>query len=406
MREGTATNQRLGGRSWPACTIATLWAICIFFTQPGLVVGQTQNGPLAYFKSSKLGFGTMPFQSITSMGLQNNALMCHGPANPSEVTGTTNVRYDQVWWMATNTSGSFIWGYSSPGDDSVRYNALSVKHRSLQTKQNLLFLSEPGASTINVHSYWYLSPRQTPDIDRPVRSVAYPNGTSEVSVLTSLDAHGGLFGAEGTKVWWIPVVKPLTADPPEEDKGNATLVADLLGTVQAMWLMQNSQTLFVAEWFNTSNNIHRFSVRSGSPIEPMANISVPLVHINNTVYPHPPTNTPVVSSIVVNPVSSDIYVGLYGAGGVLIYNTQGYLKGQVTTTFVNVLALEMDDAGSSLYIAGDDGAGSGRLDFLDLASTGLRDRGVDALANADGRNIKHGFLGIAVVFLVTLWLRA
>ncbi|TPX63289.1 hypothetical protein SpCBS45565_g06712 [Spizellomyces sp. 'palustris'] len=341
------------------------------------------------------------------MGLENNALLCLGPANPSKITGATSVQNNQVWAIQTNVSSTWTWAWSSPdtndqGASNTAYTALAVKHHQLQTPQNLLFLADRSTASLSVLPYGYLSPRETPDASRPPRQVKLSNGTGEVTALSALDAYGGLYAASGTKLWWVPVVTPLTADPPSAGNTNSSMVGELRGTVQAMWLMQNSQTLFVAEWFNSSNNIWRYDLRGTRNLT--SSPGQVLIRINSTAYPNPPQDHPVVSSVIPHPKTGDIYVGLYGAGGVLIYDTTGTLKGQITTTFVNVFTMEMAEDGSFLYIAGDDGAGSGRLDFLDLGQTGLASRGVTALASgAGGSGVPKALVAFSAMVVALTW---
>ncbi|TPX60949.1 hypothetical protein PhCBS80983_g01476 [Powellomyces hirtus] len=327
------------------------------------------------------------------MGLENNALQCIGPAKPTKIANTTAVAGNQVWWSATNTSGTFQWGWRSP--DEVTYTALGVKHRQLQTEERLMFLARPGG--IEVLSYWYLSPRLTPATLHPPRIVSFGNGTrgpsGTISALSSLDAGGGVYAAEQGRIWWIPVVRPLTAFPP--DNANATMIAQLGGVIQAIWTVENTQTLYVAEWFNSSNNIRKYTISNRALQNPK---TAPLIAINSTVYPNPPTDRPVISCILSHPRTQDVYVGMYGAGGILIYDSKGDMKAQVMTTFINVLSMEIDNDGTMLYISGDDGAGSGSLDSLNLKLLGLSDRSIAELATSDGAK----FSSLNVLLLISL----
>ncbi|KAI9100393.1 hypothetical protein DFS34DRAFT_483813 [Phlyctochytrium arcticum] len=337
------------------------------------------------------------------MGLQNNALLCIGPSNPTNITGATSVQGNQVWSLRTNTSATFTWAYSSPDTDGngtspTVYTALGVKHAQLQTPQNVLFLAD--SKGINVLAYWYLTPRETPVPEFPPRTIPYP-AQGPASVLSHLDGYGGVYAAVGARVYWMPVVRPLSADPPGE---NGTLAGVMGGPVQALWMMQNSQTLYVAEWFNSSNNVWRYDLPTNSRNLSSPLTATPLIKLNSTTYPNPPSTSPVVSSVVAHPTTGDIYLGLFGAGGVLIYDSAGVLRGQITTTFRDVLTLDLDNDGLKLYIGGGDGQGSGRVDLLVLGDVGLGDKGVRALSSSDGGTKAGGTVMGAAGTLVVLTL--
>ncbi|KAJ3020268.1 hypothetical protein HKX48_001095 [Thoreauomyces humboldtii] len=340
---------------------------------------------LLYLQSAKYGIGTMPFTSITAIGLENNSLFAIGPAKASKAANTTATASDQVWSILTNQTDAFMWSWIAPSDvnstsPTTTYTAIGVKHRQLQTPENLMFLARTGA--IDVLAFWWLSPEKTPAL--PMRTITFGNGTAAgptgaVSILSGLDAAGGIYAVDQGALWWIPVVQPLTAVAPSASTVPAK-VAEMGGTIQALWSMETTQTVYVAEWFNSSNNIHAFQVDQkvlqGSPT------ATPLIAINASAYPAPPSDHPVVSSVVGHPTTGDVYVGMASSGGVLVYDRQGKLRAQITTTFVNVLAMEMDSDGASLYIAGDDGAGTGHLDSLDLKGLGLQTTSVATLQSS------------------------
>ncbi|KAI8825857.1 uncharacterized protein EV422DRAFT_514447 [Fimicolochytrium jonesii] len=348
--------------------LLTVCAGLALLTPPPTVDAQA----LAYFRSEKYVFGNLPLATVTALGLENNGLMVTGKA-------PGNQTQNQVWISYTNASAPFFWAWT--GNDTAQYSAMGVKHVSHQTNENLLFLARDTG--IEVLTYWWLSPRQTPDPNHPPRVVPL-NGTSgALTSLTSVDAAGGVFGSESGRLWWIPVVRPLSADPPDAGS-NLTLVRQFGGTIQSLWASETTGSLYVAEWFNSSNNIHKYPM-SRDPKDIPAT-SVPLISLNSTSYPNPPADRPVVASIAAHPVTGDIYVALQGAGGVLVYDQTGKLWGQIVTTFINVVALEMDNDGTALYIGGDDGAGQAKVDSLNLKSLGLKDKGVAALAHSGGES--------------------
>ncbi|KAJ3160163.1 hypothetical protein HDU86_000999 [Geranomyces michiganensis] len=335
------------------------------------------------------------------MGLENNQLICIGPTKPNKITNTTSVTNSQVWSNAANVSATFQWSWNGTAD----YTAVGIKHRQLQTPENLMFLAR-STGGIEVLSYWYLSPRETP-ATQPPRIVTFANGTGPsgvISALSALDAAGGIYAAEQTRLWWIPVVRPLSAAPPDSDSAKPTLVAQLGGVIQAIWTVESAQTIFVSQWFNSSNNIHAFSMNGRKMLNPK---QPPLISINSSVYPNPPADRPVISCVATHPRTQDVYVGMFGAGGILIYDQTGDMKAQVTTTFINVLALEVDNDGLKLFIAGDDGAGTAVMDLLNLQTLGLADKSIaDRKSGAMSRFALNVPLIFALVASAVLLLKA
>ncbi|KAJ3167146.1 hypothetical protein HDU88_002483 [Geranomyces variabilis] len=351
----------------------------------------TNSQELVYFKSDRYSFGTVPLQSITAMGLENNQLICIGSTKANnKIANTTGVSNSQVWSNAANVSATFQWSWGGSAD----YTAVGVKHRQLQTPENLMFLAR-ATGGIEVLSYWYLSPRETP-ATQPPRIVSFGNGTAGpsgvISALSSLDAAGGIFAAEQTRLWWIPVVRPLSASPPDSSAAATTMVAQLGGVIQAIWSVESAQTLYVAEWFNSSNNIHAFAMNGRTLVNPKQS---PLISINSTIYPNPPADQPVISCVVSHPRTQDVYVGMFGAGGILIYDQTGDMRAQVTTTFINVLSMEIDNDGTNLFIAGDDGAGTAVIDLLNLKALGLAD---NSIADRKSGGLSSYALNMPLVF--------
>ncbi|KAJ3298512.1 hypothetical protein HDU76_006458 [Blyttiomyces sp. JEL0837] len=407
--------------------------------------------------------GRSPFYSITALGLENNWLLATGPARPNvqNLTKTKTTTYDQIWMTRINTTTPWVWSWSSnfssvnPNNtlaDSTHvatYTAMSVKHSPLQLDPNMLFLVNSVSNTIDVLTYWWLSPRESPFDYYPPRSVPLPQNATQVSAMTTLENHYGVYIASGHMLYWIPVCEPYTPGPPKgsnafvtptvsvntptgtsngsiatlvtptvvpasAEQWGSSLVHTFNGSVQAMWLKQDFQNLFVAEGIAGTVKIGKWVVAGPAKIAdpgmgssgggggakstsvgsgngngtssaasasatqgtlndvPATPYFTPLITLNATTYPPlPSTANARVTALMHNPSSNELYVTTTNSNQVWIFNADnGLLVGVLNCSFGNLWALELDNNGGVLYVAGDDGS-EGRVDAYSFNGKGV-----------------------------------
>ncbi|KAJ3067740.1 hypothetical protein HK102_007346, partial [Quaeritorhiza haematococci] len=173
-------------------------------------------------------------------------------------------------------------------------------------------LADTANNTLWVLTYEWLNPKDTPAKENAVRTVPLGGNLTQIQGLSSLDPSGGVFAASTNNIWWIPVIKPLTTDPPTPPNNTPLRILEMRGSIQALHLTLE-KNLYLVEWFNQSNNVWRFRVEGGSNTLTPSSGTL-LFGINSTAYPFPPADRPVVTSITVNPNNRDVYVGLFRQG--------------------------------------------------------------------------------------------
>ncbi|KAI9325151.1 hypothetical protein DFJ73DRAFT_914022 [Zopfochytrium polystomum] len=172
-----------------------------------------------------------PFYHVDSIGLQNNWLSATGRAKPNfnNVTKTTGDSTDEIWSVRTNTTSlwQFSWSATSAADNpnatlasaTGSYQLLSVKHSALQLASSQMFLYNSLSATVDVLTYGWLSPLETPDRSHAPRSVPLPSGSDQIVSITPLDNYFGVFVATAKKIWWVPVSESYQAGPPSVTVG-------------------------------------------------------------------------------------------------------------------------------------------------------------------------------------------
>ena len=105
--------------------------------------------------------------------MENNWIRATGIAKPNfQNTSDKNV-LDQVWSIRTNVTGNWLlsWTFedglrnpnSSLTGNTAIYQSLSVKHVGLQVPQSQMFLVNSISGTLDVLTYWWLNPKDSPD---------------------------------------------------------------------------------------------------------------------------------------------------------------------------------------------------------------------------------------------------
>ncbi|KAI8839248.1 hypothetical protein BC829DRAFT_30672 [Chytridium lagenaria] len=138
-------------------------------------------------------FGGMPFQMVEGIAYQNNYISAIGPTYPNHgnQSQSTTSNPSELWQTAFNDSSPWLWSWSpmlglDPNITTVpntlsqnttlnttTYTALNVKHSKLQIDANMVFMVSPGAMTIDVLSYYHISPRKTYARDFPPRQYRF-----------------------------------------------------------------------------------------------------------------------------------------------------------------------------------------------------------------------------------------
>ncbi|KAJ3103401.1 hypothetical protein HDU96_009285 [Phlyctochytrium bullatum] len=384
-------------------------------------------------------FVSLGYQNNYLIGLGPTFPNYNNETNSTDATPASS----EVWMSAYNNTGLWTYAWSPPlGSDpnitgtaptnsayrlstnttlnTTYYTALNVKHSKLQIDTNQMYLVSSSGS-VDVLNYWYQSPRRTYARDYPPRSIAFPPNVTAIDRITSLDNSFGVFAASNNTVYYLPVTDLYSPNftPPTTDAGaaNFTLTSSYRGAVKvgvfqgtlgAMWLTQDFASLYLVEHIPANRTVvWRWPVSgptarigvvdpsnyTGSPYISEGRV---LLELNRTTWPPAPDNLDAwayakgpVSSLVVDPRRGDLYVGLEHNWTVLVYGNAGrfdsgraVLKGKVELPFPYVRAMEMDNDGTVLFVAGSDGR-SGKVATLELAKTPYRSAAV-ATAGAWG----------------------
>ncbi|KAJ3201881.1 hypothetical protein HDU67_001007, partial [Dinochytrium kinnereticum] len=277
------------------------------------------------------------------------------------------------------------------------YTGLGVKHSKLQIDANMMFLVDATAKTIDVLSYWYLNPRRTPAKEFAPRSIPFPENVTTIDRITSLDSNFGVYASTNNTLYYIPVTDFYTASLASVRPSIRLGVFE--GTIGPMWLVQDFSTLYLVEHIpGNRTTLWRWTVSGPTSqigltnpqntTSPLHATGTPLLTLNQTTWPPLPYNPDAeqyargpISSIAADSTSGDVYVGLDMNNTVLVYKGAGRfskepfeLKAKVEVPFQFVRALEMDNDGRWLFVAGGDGR-VGRVASVEVRKV-ARSRGV------------------------------
>lgn len=302
---------------------------------------------------------------------------------------------NQVWGTRTErvSPWSWIYTYEASNLDQI---SVSVKHSSLQIRQNVMLLNSKDAGIL-VLPFWGLSPRETPD--KNISSWRAP--VTELQSMTHLSSNGGVYGISSSgDLLWVPIIQPYSLVVPPSfgptlpPSGSLSSAGPMGYTSLPSFNQLATRTMDVSGAYPTSQSSPG-AIPAQYVTHKIGNLtnllSVWLAHDAYTLYamteegggstlysmltsPGPQVNfnsTPILttgqraSSFLVHPKTRDVFLVVPGSG-VFVYDSNGALKGQVNTTFSNPRALEMDNDGKTLWIGGDHEGKRARLDKLDL----------------------------------------
>ncbi|KAI8839958.1 hypothetical protein BC829DRAFT_26829 [Chytridium lagenaria] len=180
-------------------------------------------------------FGGMPFQMVEGIAYQNNYISAIGPTYPNHgnQSQSTTSNPSELWQTAFNDSSPWLWSWSpmlglDPNITTVpntlsqnttlnttTYTALNVKHSKLQIDANMVFMVSPGAMTIDVLSYYHISPRKTYARDFPPRSIPFPANVTSITHISHLDTNFGVYAVTNSRsVHYIPSQTPIPRHSP------------------------------------------------------------------------------------------------------------------------------------------------------------------------------------------------
>ncbi|KAI9364002.1 hypothetical protein DFJ73DRAFT_810592 [Zopfochytrium polystomum] len=288
---------------------------------------------------------------------------------------------NQIWWVQVTAAYS-----AGPPSSTVGRNVSSGSWPSALVWTTGAVVAPPVIPTSSVRSS---STNGTATGSRSASGSRTATGTGTGTATATATSSGSLTATVSTRQ---------TTQTTEAEAGSAAKATTYATTFISVWLQTDFSYIYTLSQAETPGSptyhVHRFPAggpaTSFSSVDP-AQYTVstlpgqPLVTLNASLYPALPSDRSTApSSMVVNPRTKQIYVGLSNSrnvtstAGVLVYSPPSgsggdgsyQLTGWIQTTFVNVQALEVDNDGNMLYIAGDDGSGNGRVDYLSLAGSG------------------------------------
>ncbi|KAJ1568561.1 hypothetical protein HK405_000554 [Cladochytrium tenue] len=174
---------------------------------------------------------------VTFADRTNNWLIATGTAKPNfdNLTDTKSDSTSQIWQLRTNAT-SAPWQYawsanlsaSNPNSTipaaeaaDASYAAVGVKHLSLQVPQSLLMLYDAVAGSLHVLTFWWFSPRVSPDPSHPPRAVPVAiDDPAAVVAISALDSSFGVFVASPKQIVWVQVAAAYSASSPSGTSTN------------------------------------------------------------------------------------------------------------------------------------------------------------------------------------------
>lgn len=306
-----------------------------------------------------------------------NAVLSSLQATSGE-TSTSSV----VWQTRTNTSTAFVLSWTSERTPSIgttqlaTYTAISTRKYDLGLKDNLMILADQETKTLTVLAHSWLSPYETPiNSTNYMRSIPYPDNVNVISKLSTLDNRGGVYAATLTSLVWIPIIKPFSIEPPSATDPQAASIYTFQGTIVAMVLLLDLNTMFVIEYNQTIPAHILWKINAnGNQVLTLDNMQQFLL-LNDSVTTLPLQNNPeAVSAVTVNPNNGHVYISTRLGKTIIIDATTKTLIGLIQHSFSTVNMIDMDTNGQYLYIGGsdlDNGVNRGRLDDLNLVTNNL-----------------------------------